>query len=232
MKIKGLTVIALICSLIVVWINFIDFKFEEVIEGSGQKIEYLIEGLCLSIISGWVFYFLNVYLVEREERKSILPFVGNKVMLIIVNNHSIINALRNKNQIGTDYYFPDKSEFEKLLSEINPKSKTPLYQNDNWIFLFRNRRESTLNGIDKIFLAGKHIDDELRRILLEMQSSLYLKEDYAFNSEEYNEPDLKKYAYVFSSYFDLIKQLKGYYDDNLKSYYLMALPKSIRKKVK
>lgn len=79
MKIKGLSIIALISLLIVVWINFIDFKFETSL--NAIKVENLIENLCMSYIAGYIFFFLNNYLVEREEKKHIMPYIASNVRL-------------------------------------------------------------------------------------------------------------------------------------------------------
>jgi hypothetical protein len=53
--------------------------------------------------------------------------------------------------------------------------------------------------INRIFLSGKHVDEELRRILLEINYSLYLKDEYAFNSEEFDKKSLEDYHLVFSN---------------------------------
>ena len=218
MKIKGLTVVALVCFGLIVWINFFEFKFEELVEGTGQKIEFLTEALALSYLAAFIFYFLNVHLVSRNERKTILPFIANKVSLIIVNNHSIISCLKNNNQLSHDY-FPSKEEYKDLLGGIDPKTNVPFYyQNKSWAYLFQSRQKSTRTGIDRIFMSGKHVDEELRRILLEMECSLYLREDYAFNSDAFERDNLEDYHIVFSNYFMLIQDLKKYYDKNLKEF--------------
>lgn len=148
---------------------------------------------------------------------------------IIVNNHSIINCLKNDQKLSLKDY-PNQEEFKKLLNRVNPKDKSPFYyQNENWLFLFKNRQESTLNLINRIFLSGKYVDEKLRKILLEMQCSLYLKDDYAFNSSQFNGPNLEKYYVVFSNYFKLIRELNEYYEKHLKEYYLMTLPRRLRK---
>jgi len=229
MKIKGLTIIAIICIGLLVWINFIDLKFDELTKGSGVKFEYFIETISLSYLAAYIFYFLNIYLVDRNERKTILPFISRNVISIIVNNHSILNCLKNDPKLSLDFY-PEKDEYKELLKKVNPKDKAPYYyKNENWIYLFRNRQESTREMINRIFLSGKHVDEELRRILLEINYSLYLKDDYAFNSEEFDKKNLEDYHLVFSNYFDLIRELKNYYDKNLKSYYLTTIPKSLRR---
>ncbi|MAC95011.1 MAG: hypothetical protein CMC96_05885 [Flavobacteriales bacterium] len=215
-----------------IWINFIEFKFDEIINGTGTKFEYFIETISLSYLAAYIFYFLNIYLVGRTERKTILPFVAQNVLSIIVNNHSIINCLKNDQKLSIDY-FPDKNEYKELLRQVNPKDKSPFYyKNENWIYLFKNRQETTRNLTNRILLSGKHVDEKLRKLLLEINYSFYLKDNYAFNSENFNKNNLEDYHLVFSNYFDLIQELKKYYDKNLKSYYMTTLPKSIRKRKK
>jgi hypothetical protein len=230
MKIKGLTIISLFCFGIIIWINFISFKFNELIFGTAEKTEFLVETICLSFIAAYIFYYLNVYLVEKRERKTILPFISKNVISIIVNNHSIIKCLKKDQKISLDFH-PNKEEFKELLSKINPNDKSPYYyQNENWLFLLKNRQESTLDLINRIFLSGKYVDEKLRKILLEMQYSLYLKHNYAFNSSDFNDSNFEKYNVVFLNYFKLIKELNEYYEKHLKEYYLMTLPKRLRKK--
>lgn len=225
MKFKHLTLIACICLGLVIWINFLDFKLPEIILGKGVKFENLIEGFSKAFIASYIFYTINIYLREKREKKFILPLIANNVLLLIVNNHSIINCLKNDFKLNLDY-FPDDNEFKELLGKVNPRTNSPFYYKDKtWLFLFQNRQKSTQSGISKIFASGKHLDEELRTILLQMQSSLYLQENYAFNSDDFEDKDLSKYHYVFYTYFQLVKRLKSYYDKNLKTYYEMNRPK-------
>ena len=139
MKIKGLSIIAFCCVGLFIWINFIEFKFDEIINGTCTKFEYFIETISLSYLAAYIFYFLNIYLVGRTERKTILPFVAQNVLSIIVNNHSIINCLKNDQKLSIDY-FPDKNEYKELLRQVNPKDKSPFYyKNENWIYRTRKR---------------------------------------------------------------------------------------------
>lgn len=207
-----------------------DFKFRELIPGTSEKTEFLIETLCLAFIAAYIFYYLNVYLVEKRERKTIMPFIAKNVISIISNNNSIIKCLYNDQKISVNNY-PNRKEFEELLSKINPKAKLPFYyKNENWLYLLKNRQESTLDLINRIFLSGKHVDERLRKILLEMQYSFYLRDNYGFNSPDFEDSNLEKYNVVFLNYFKLIKELNNYYDKNLKDYYLTTLPKRLRKK--
>jgi hypothetical protein len=219
MKIKGLTYIAIICLTIVFVINFTEFKIVNGID-KADKIEALIENLCLSYIAGYMFFFLNNYLVERKEKKHILPFVARNVIGIIVNNYSIINCINGNMKMALSEY-PTLDELKVSLSKIYPKNKLPLfYKNENWIYLFKNRQKLTIQSIERILLAGKHIDEELRSILLNMYSSLYLKEEYAFNSDDFEDEDLSKYSRVIKTHFDLVEKLNSYYNKNLKKYYV------------
>jgi hypothetical protein len=217
MKIKGLSIIALISLLIVVWINFIDFKFQTTL--NAVKVEKLIENLCMSYFAGYIFFFLNNYLVEREEKRHIMPFIARNVIGMIVNNYSVINCLKGNMSVNLNDY-PNKEEFKILLAKANPKDKIPFFfKNQNWFFLFDNRRKSTISSIDRILISGKYVDEELRAIVLKMSNSLYLKDDYAFNSIDYEKQNLSEYSNVFHNYFTLINQLNKYYNKNLKKYY-------------
>lgn len=228
MKIKGLTLIAFCLVGLLIWMNFIDYKFYEIVQGTAIKSEYFMETISLSYLAAYIFYVLNIYLVEK---KAILPFVAKKVIGIIINNYSIINSITEPSKINMNIdFYPSKDDYKKLLKSINPKEKAPLFfKNKSWIFLFRNRQISTHNSIDKILLSGKHIDDQLRIILLEISSSTYLNDRCAFNSEDFNDENLEKYYLVFFKYFQLIQQLRIYYNKNLKEYYLQTLPKQLRK---
>ena len=230
MKIKGLTVIAIICVGLFAWINFFDFKFTEFIVVTGKKIEYLIESISLSYLAAYIFYILNIYLVDKNEKKTILPFIARNVSLIITNNHSVINCLKNDSRLSVDY-FPTRNEYKELLKNVNPKEKAPFYyKNESWTYLFKNRIESTRDSINRILLSGKHVDEELKRILFEINYSLYLKDDYAFNSDDFEKKNLEEYELVFTTYFNWIQKLKKYYDRELKSYHLAENMKILKHK--
>lgn len=225
MNIKGLSIIAVFCLTTVLTIDFTSFKMPELIEGTGTKAETLIYTFCISYLASYIFYFLNVYLKEKRERNSILPLIASNVISIIVNNQSIINALKQQPINSSLKDLPAKEEFKELLKKVNPNQNAPMFfKNRPWTYLFQNRRESTLKTIDKIFASGKHVDEDLRVILLKMQSSLYLREDYAFNLDNYEKETLADYSLVFYNYFELIQKLRVFYEKNLKKYYEQSLP--------
>lgn len=142
MKIKGLTITAIFCTGLLVWINFLDFKFVEWVNGTGAKFEYFIETICLSYLAAYVFYFVNIYLVERNERKTILPFIARNVISIIVNNHSILNCLKNDPKLSLDFY-PNKDDYKELLKKVNSKDKAPYYyKNETWTYLFKTDKKA------------------------------------------------------------------------------------------
>jgi hypothetical protein len=229
MNIKGLSIIAGFCFGTVLLIDFTSFKLPELVKGIGTKAEALIYTLCISYLASYIFYFLNVYLKEKRERKSIFPLIASNLISIIVNNQSIINALKQQPINSSLKDLPTREEFKKMLERVDPRQNAPMFYKDKpWIYLFRNRRESTLKTIDKIFASGKHVDDELRVILLRMQSSLYLREDYAFNQDSYDKDSLADFSLVFYNYFGLIQELRSFYEKNLKKYYEQSLPDKVQ----
>lgn len=232
MKIRGLSIIAVFCLAIVITIDFTTLKIPELIDRTGAKFEMLIYTLSISYLASYIFYFLNIYLKEKQEQKAIFPLIASNVISILVNNQSIINALKTQRENSSLRDLPTQSEFKDLLKNVNPKQNAPMfYKNKPWTYLFQNRRESTLKTIDKVFASGKHVDDHLRMILLKMQSSLYLREDYAFNSDNCEKESLEDYNLVFYKYFELIQELREFYDKHLKRYYEQTLPKRTKKAV-
>lgn len=228
MKIKSLTAIVILCVTVVAWINFIDFKFDELIPGKGEKFERLVDNLCRSFIAAYIFYYLNVYLKDKREKRAVLPVIASYVMSIWNNNHSIIAELKKDRRVSQDYY-PTKEEYKELLIKINPHHNTHIFYNGkSWIYLFKTRREGTLAMIDNLYKTGRHLDDPVRSLLLQIQNSLYLKEDYAFNSEEFSKETLADYYLVFWNYFELIKELRNYWIKNLHSHWLQTTPTFVK----
>lgn len=209
MKIKGLSIIALISLLIVVWINFIDFKFETSL--NAIKVENLIENLCMSYIAGYIFFFLNNYLVEREEKKHIMPYIASNVMSLISNNHTIIHNIRGVMKFDFSWWLTEQ-EFKEHLSRIQSHEKVKFYfPKEDWNFFLNKRNSSTIDTVDKLLLSGKYLDEELRNILFEIRGSSFLRQDCNLFSEN-------NYK-TWNRYFKRIEKLKPYFDKNLKEYY-------------
>lgn len=89
MKIKGLTIIFFLSLTITVWINFVNYKFSTIpfFSGKEYKLEGMIDGFSLSYIAGHFFFFINVYLVERTEKKSNLPYISFRIKVSIPTLH-------------------------------------------------------------------------------------------------------------------------------------------------
>ena len=209
MKIKGLSIIALISLLIVVWIDFIDFKFET--SFNAVKVENLIENLCMSYIAGYIFFFLNSYLVEREEKKHIMPYIASNVMSLISNNHTIIHNITGVMKFDFKWWLTEQ-EFKENLSKIQSQEKVKFYfPKEDWTFFLNKRNSSTIEIVDKLLLSGKNLDEELRNILLEIRCSSFLRQDCNLFSEN-------NYK-TWNRHFKRIEKLKPYFDKNLKEYY-------------
>ena len=233
MKIKGLTIIFFLALTITVWINFVDYKFStlSIFIGKEDKLEEVIDNFCLSYIAGYFFYFINVYLVEREEKKSILPYIAFKVILILGRNDHLIKILKKDGKLKKHY--PSKDEFEKLLDKSNLDDlKIFNFEKYTFVEYLRYNRNSILKNINKILKSGKYVDDELKVILFSLKESLFLEKDYAFNSADFDLSKMKTYYNVFYKYSENVKKLENYFNRNLKKYYYLNYPKHFRKKVK
>lgn len=209
MKIKGLSIIAVLSILVVIWINFIDFKIETTLDG--VKINNLIENLCMSYIAGYIFFFLNNYLVEREEKKHIMPYIASTVMSLTSNNHTIIHNITGVMKFDFSWWLTEQ-EFKEHLSKIQSQEKVKFYfPKEDWTFFLNKRNTSTIEIVDKLLLSGKYLDEELRNILFEIRGSSFLRQDCNLFSEN-------NYK-TWNRYFKRIEKLKPYFDKNLKEYY-------------
>lgn len=233
MKIRGLTIIFLLSLIITVWINFIDYKFStfSIFEGKEDNLENLLDNFCLSYIAGYFFYFINVFLVKREDKKSILPYISFKVILILDRYRHLIQVL--KKDVKLKKMYPTKDEFETLLEKKN-LDDLKIYNFDDYNFLeyLRYNRTSILKNIDKILKSGKYVDYELKVILFDLKESLFLKKGYAFNIEDFDLSKIKTYNNVFYKFSEDVKRLDMYFDKNLNKHYYLNYPKNYRKKLK
>jgi hypothetical protein len=210
MKIKGLSIFAIISFIIVSVINFTTWKIE-CNSCKADKIEATIENLCLSYIAGYIFYYLNIYLVERREKKHIMPFISSNVMGLISNNHTIIHNITGQMKFDFKWWL-NEQEFKEHLANIQSQEKVKYYfQNENWIFFLNKRKTSTIDTVDKLLLSGKYLDEELRDILFEIRYSSFLRDDVdLFSKNNYK---------TWFRYFERVQRLKPYFDKNLKTYY-------------
>lgn len=209
MKIKGLSIIAMFAILVVIWINFIDLRIGNSFEG--EKINRLIENLCLSYLAGYLFFFLNNYLVERKEKKHIMPYIASNVMRLISNNHTIIHNLTGTQKFDFNWWL-NEQEFKVYLSKISRSDLLKYYfPNEDWTLFLNRKNTSTVNTIDKLLLSGKYLNEELRNILFEIRDSSFLIDDAnLFSKNNYK---------TWHRYFERVQKLKFYFDNNLKDYY-------------
>lgn len=233
MKIRGLTILGIISFLVVFWINFIDFKLPtfSFFIGKSNKLESIIENLCLAYLGAYFFYFINIYLVERREKRKALPYISYKVKIILSANHRFCSILfQNKN---VKVFELTREQIEKVLDKKHLKN-LKIYQHENLSlieFISKNRK-SILVNISKVLESGKYVDEELKILLLEMRESLFLKENYAFNLDNIELDTLKKYHNVLYKYINQNRNLQKYFEKNLRRYYLLNYPRYFRKKVK
>lgn len=132
MKIKGLSIIAIACICLVISFNVFDIFINNSI-----RVIHIIETISLSYIAAYIFYFLNVYLIEKKEYKNILPYIGRNVFGLVSNNRSMIYCLAGSYTIGNTFY-PTDEEFRNLLKKTNPKDKIAFYYKENdFIYLLK-----------------------------------------------------------------------------------------------
>lgn len=231
--IKWLTFFLLVSVLLTSWINFIPFKLPELINGGGKKFEQIMDALSLSYIASYLFYLINIYFPEKREKKHILPWIARKIQSILTNNKSIREYLIHSTIQGKELI--TEKDYRDILILINPKEKPKSKDvqlivagksvkgksifRDNWQQYLSKKRETTISQIETVIVSSKYVDERTKVILYKMRDSLFLREDYAFNTADFQKESLVDSYKVFHDYFKLIDELQEHYKQQLKKYY-------------
>jgi len=227
---KYLSLLFILSLISITWINFINIKIIEI--NNGYKLEKIIENICEGYVISYIFYIICIYYPEKNDRKFILPWISKKIEFIINGNNNLVeeilssNNINNSNLIKLEY--PNGASWKNYLKNINPKGKTNqkkmqlliggikynnvTKQSEIWSFYLMRNKENTNERINDLLSNSKYIDGNLLRILLEMKDSLFLKDNWGFNSNSFNKMDLSEFSLVFENYFKLIKNLSIYYN--------------------
>lgn len=116
--------------LIIVWIDFIPFKLQELWLDSGQKFEKIIYSLSSSYIASYIFYIVVVYWREKVDRKRKREEFHTHIFLYLNKYHEQLKELLefdNDIIIKTKSRKPYELPLEKLVYIFQPPRQFSLY---------------------------------------------------------------------------------------------------------
>jgi len=165
-----------ISFLVIIWIDFVPFKINELWNGAGKKFEDIIITLCSSYIASYIFYFLMVYLKEKNDRtRKRKEF--NTLISIYLNNYQI--QLKELLSRKDDIIFKTENKknyelpLESLIHIFEPTTQFSFYthySDDETKSFLQNRTKKYRN----YFFA-------LRKLLKCVKQNLHLLDFYEDN---------------------------------------------------
>lgn len=243
MKIKQLSIFAFLSCLIVVWIDFFDdFYLPNPFSIKSASFNKLVEGLLVSFITSYIFYYLVVYLKEQRDKKIVLPYIANHTYFLINQVRLFVFALKSEAGIfnkplnmNNDLYapsdYPTESEWISI-AKINPNTwREPEGKrfNDNYMRIptfFGDINQKIFNieyRINKILSKIQYVEPSYIKILSDIQDNKFHryilgKGDYKKEILKYHHDELGLMIENMKEYFESIKVLEEYAFNNLNKF--------------
>jgi hypothetical protein len=251
MRIKLLSLFAILSFLIVLWINFFNYYYlPNPLSIKSTQFNKLVETFLISYITSYVFYYIVVYLKEERDKKTILPYIANHTYFLINQIRLFVSALKLEagipdfrlnmnNEQYTLKDYPTESEWIEI-AKINPNTwsrpegerlnntymRIPTFLGDI------NQKVSNVEyRINKIFSKMQYVEPSYIKILSDIQDNKFHqyilgKGDYTKEILKIPVDDLKLMIENMKDYFESIKKLEEYAFNNLNKFidnkYLLA----------
>ncbi len=219
---KDLFCIFLISFFTILSIDFIFDRIPELFTG-GHKMGNIIEKLCLSYMSGFIFYFLTVHIKTERNKRSYNETIGRLTF-------NIINGAKYMTSDIMSYNLPNRKDYdEKLIynacMSINAlENDAPLQRLDgtqyNWLeylYYYSNKTKSDIKELNDrmIYLEAEH-----SKLISRIENGLLLKQINGFNHNPQNFPlkNLSIFSTSITLFMNLINDLEVYANYHLKDY--------------
>lgn len=221
---KDLTFLFVISLMTVCLIDFWLINVQELFKG-GHVFGPIIEKLCLSYISAFIFYFLVVHTKQQKDKKNIYTYVAYKSLSIIAYGQITGKDLAKTAGVTMKENYPSKNELLEISSKINPYSETPTLismsgQKLNWFQHFENYRQKTIEAIQDIYTKMPFLDTQLVRHLSLIENSDFFSftKSIANFPFQFKNENLLNFSTSIQSYLDSVKEFDNYYIKNIEKY--------------
>ncbi len=221
---KDLSFLFILSIVTVCLIDFYLVSIPQIFYG-GKVLGTIIEKLCLSYISAFIFYFLVVHIKQQNDKKNIYKYVALKSIAIIGYGQIIGRELSESAGVKMKNYYPDKNEILQICSRINPYSESPLYlnlsgQKANWFQHFENYRRQSIETIQEIYAKMPFLDTRLVKHLSTIENSDFFSITKAIAPIpiQFKNENLLNFWQTIFNYLNDVKSFEEYYNSNIKHY--------------
>lgn len=187
-----------------------------------QKFDFsnkIINDISIGYIVSAIFYFVVVYLPEKQKRKDIDPFIRNKCESIIFGSYALFQEIIKSSKLDYEYQTLTEEEFLEMCKVVNPKENKHLFHDG-----FNNNFEQHLGY--SLYNHWSRISaeiDETLRFLLYIDSGIikrlnninghYIKYTIKGLSavEKIGNTSLEAWSMTFYEFYILSKEFRDYY---------------------
>ncbi len=211
-----------------------DFWLLEIPEkiNGGHKLGSILYKVCFAFVTSYIFYFVNIQLKKKDDKKNISPYLAKKTHLIIQRTKNLFSEIGTVSGKKFQIPYPDETDLNGACKLISPNSnarmvkevhgENPYLVPLNWIEYFFNYYQEVNEAIQKIFILMPHLEPKHIKILNEIDESIFFKrivnDAYAISHAPLKNADLTAWANNLYKLGLLVKSLEEYYDEKLKGF--------------
>lgn len=211
---KEINILVVVSSAIlllkILWLNKVPAIFSFASE-AGE----VVDRLCTSIISSYLFFIIVVHFKSEKDKESITPYVLTYVNRIVEECVSQLAAIQNESKISLKLDDLTKEIVKSAFAKIHPRSKTSLiigYGNPtaDWLQFMAHSQFKTIRMIEKLFIKITFLDSQLVQLLSNIDDCTHFNIIQSSATLPVNNITLEAWSDSFFDYCLLISKLDQY----------------------
>ncbi len=216
---KDLLFVLLFCIIFIFLFDFWFINIPEIFKNA-NTLGNIFYKICFAYLSGYIFYFLNVYTKSQQDLSEVNYFIGRLVSNITSDNFTIILQLCKSSGVQKSDTYLTENELKTITNKLIINEKVDPEENikTNWLRFLEYYKLRTENNINKILCRSNYLDSKLIKLLSEIEdSALFIDIEFRPLFENSND-NLSFMSTHLYDYFEIIKKLNVYYYDKLYPY--------------
>lgn len=235
---KELKILLLISSLIILFIEFIGFSYDEIFP-KANIIANIILKVSYSYISALIFYFLVVHYKRQDEKRKFYSILKSKINIFIQAHDRIFEGISILNG-NVEIDLTNQDEIKTYLKNVDPRAdftvigylknydptanydvkKFEGFEYVSWREHLFIVAKDTRRDVEKIFLQSSLIEVELINLLDNLNENMLFNQIRFFNDITIGNTTFEAFYTYFFEYTCVIKKLKDYITKELDKYIL------------
>jgi len=220
-EINVLVAISLLILLLkILWLNRIPAIFSFASE-AGE----VVDRLCASIISSYLFFMIVVHFKSEKDKESINPYVLIYVNRIVNECISQLNAFQKASNISLNLDDLTLELVKSVFAKIHPRNESPLIigygsPKADWLQFLAHSQFRTARMIEKLFIKITFLDPQLVRYLSDIDDCSHFNVIQSSATLPVSNATLEAWADSFFEYCLLISKLDKHAKKKLALYSL------------